>query len=131
MDGEVIDCPYPCETNESFKVEQNKFEVWDLLGQPSGKFDYRVKYSAPPSAHVLTKSIVPSGWGEKFDEEDGMTKTDRPSTLQVMGIDIWYDSDDPEIIVWDKDNSSKTASQEISQKGAPSINHVTCNGRVY
>ena len=32
MDGEVINCPYPCETDESFKIEQNKPKVWDLLG---------------------------------------------------------------------------------------------------
>ena len=43
-----------------------------------------------------------------------------------MRIDIWYHSDDPEIIVWDKDNSSKTASQKT-----PSVNHVTHSGRVY
>ena len=88
MDGEVIDCPYPRETDESFKVEQNKPEVWDLLGHPSRKFDYRVKYIAPPLAHILKENIVPSGWGEEFDKEDGMTRVDRPSTLQVMGIDI-------------------------------------------
>ena len=88
MNGEVIDCPYPCEIDKSLKVEQNKPEVWDLLCQPFGKFDYKVKYSAPPSAHVLTKSIVPLGWGEEFDEEDGMTRIDQPPTLQVMGINI-------------------------------------------
>ena len=69
-DGEVIDCLYPYEIDESLKVKQNKPEVRDLLGQPSGKFDYKVKYSAPPSAHVLIESVVPSGWGEEFDKED-------------------------------------------------------------
>ena len=60
MNGEVINCPYPCETDESLKVEQKKPKVWDLLGQPSRKFDYKVKYSAPPSAQVLIENIVPS-----------------------------------------------------------------------
>ena len=58
---------------------------------------------------------MPSGWGEEFDEEDGIIRIDQPSTFQVMGIDIWYDSDDPEIIVWNKESSSKIASQETSQ----------------
>ena len=109
MDGEVINCPYPCKTNENLKVEQNKPEVWDLLGQPSGKFDYRVKYSAPPSAHVFIESIVPSGWGEEFDQED------QPPTLQVMGIDIWYDSDDPEIIVGTKTTVPKQPVKRLPQ----------------
>ena len=81
MDGEVIDCPYPCETDESLKVEQNKPEVWDLLGQPSGKFDYKVKYSTPLSAYVLTENIMPSRWGEEFDKKDGIIKIDQPTTL--------------------------------------------------
>ena len=63
MNGEVIDCPYPYETEERLKVEQNKPEVWELLGHPSRKFDYKVKYNAPPSAHVLMENMVPSGWG--------------------------------------------------------------------
>ena len=61
IDGKVINYSYSYETDESLKVEQNKLEVWDLLGQPSGKFDYKVKYSAPPSTHILIENIVPSG----------------------------------------------------------------------
>ena len=48
MNGEVIDYPYPYKIEESLKVKQNKPGVWDLLGQSSRKFDYKVKYSAPP-----------------------------------------------------------------------------------
>ena len=32
---------------------------WDTLGQPSLKYDYKVKYSKPPSANTPTKSITP------------------------------------------------------------------------
>ena len=31
----------------------------DLLGQPSGKFDYKVFYSKPPSYDIPIESIVP------------------------------------------------------------------------
>ena len=58
MNGEVINCPYPYEIEEILKVEQNKPGVWDLLGQPSRNFDYKVKYSAPPLAYILAKNIV-------------------------------------------------------------------------
>ena len=65
--------------------------------------------------------------GEEFDREDGMTRIVQSPNLQVMGIDIWYDSDeeakesmniqehdDFEIIVWNKGNNTKAASQETS-----------------
>ena len=32
MDGEVINCSYSYEMDESLRVEQDKLEVWDLLG---------------------------------------------------------------------------------------------------
>ena len=60
MDGEVINCSYTYKIDESLKVEQNKLEVWDLLGQPSRKFNYEVKYSVPSITHVLPEDIVPS-----------------------------------------------------------------------
>ena len=82
MDGKVISCSYSYEIDESLRIEQDKLEVWDLLGQPSGKFDYRVKYSAPSIAHVLLKDIVPSGWREEFDkEEDETIRTVHPPNL--------------------------------------------------
>ena len=40
------------------------------MGQPSGKFDYKVFYSKPPSYDILIESIILGGWGEEFDDED-------------------------------------------------------------
>src|ERR1051325_3796098 len=42
-------------------------EVWDTLGEPSGKFDYMVKYSAPESSSIKIKDIHPTGWGDSFE----------------------------------------------------------------
>ena len=44
--------------------------VEGLLGQPSGKFDYKVFYTKPPSFDIPIESIMPGGWGEEFDDED-------------------------------------------------------------
>ena len=60
----------------------------DLLGQPYGKFDYKVKYSSPSTTHVLLEDIVPLDWGEEFNKEDGIVRTISSLSLQVMGIDI-------------------------------------------
>src|SRR4051812_12152803 len=43
-------------------------EVWDTLGEPSGKYDYMVKYSAPPSSQIAMENIVPTGWDEHYDD---------------------------------------------------------------
>ena len=42
----------------------------DLLGQPSGKFDYKVFYTKPSSSDIPFETIVPTGWGDEFEEED-------------------------------------------------------------
>ena len=55
------------ETPGATKSEER---VEDLLGQPSGKFDYKVFYSKPPSYDIPIESIIPEGWGEEFDDED-------------------------------------------------------------
>ena len=70
MVGEMINCSYSYEIDESLKIEQDKLEVWNLLGQPFEKFDYKVKYSTSLTTHVLLEDIVPSRWGEEFDKED-------------------------------------------------------------
>ena len=41
-----------------------------MLGQPSGKFDYKVFYTKPPSFDIPIESIMLEGWGDEFDDED-------------------------------------------------------------
>jgi hypothetical protein len=45
--------------NVEFRQEKN----WDRLGQPSGKYDFLVKYNAPASSQSDIDTIQPSGWG--------------------------------------------------------------------
>src|SRR3954463_9641410 len=40
---------------------------WDTLGQPSGKFDYMVKYTAPESSKIAMEDIQPTGWGDSCE----------------------------------------------------------------
>ena len=49
---------------------KNDEKVEDLLGQPSGKFDYKVFYSKPPSHDITIESIMPGGQGDKFDDDE-------------------------------------------------------------
>ena len=49
----------------------------DLLGQPSGKFDYKVFYSKPPSYDILIESIIPRGWGDDFDDDKPVNEEDK------------------------------------------------------
>jgi hypothetical protein len=50
------------------KVLKNE-ENWDLLGQPSGKFDYLVKYTAPESAEIPIEEVTPNGWKSNEEQE--------------------------------------------------------------
>ena len=49
----------------------------DLLGQPSGKFDYKVFYSKPPSYDIPIESIVPGGWGDEFGDDKPVSEEDK------------------------------------------------------
>ena len=40
------------------------------MGQPSGKFDYKVFYSKPPSYDIPIESIMPGGWGDEFEDDE-------------------------------------------------------------
>ena len=54
------------ETPNAPKIDE---KMEDLLGQPSGKFDYKVFYSKLPSYDIPIELIIPGGWGDKFDDE--------------------------------------------------------------
>ena len=52
-------------------------KVEDLLGQPSGKFDYKVFYSKPPSYDIPIESIIPEGWGDEFENDGPVSEKDK------------------------------------------------------
>ena len=49
---------------------KEKQEIWDTQGQPSGKFDYMVKYSKPPTNnnYIPISGTVSIGWIKKCIE---------------------------------------------------------------
>ena len=62
---------------EAETPKQPQRGVEDLLGQPSGKFDYKVFYTKPPSFDIPVESIMPGGWGEEFDEDEPVSEKDK------------------------------------------------------
>ena len=48
-----------------------------MLGQPSGKFDYKVFYSKPPSYDILIESIIPRGWGDEFNDDEPVSEEEK------------------------------------------------------
>ena len=56
---------------------KNEEKVEDLLGQPSGKFDYKVFYSKPPSYDIPMESIIPGGWGNEFEDDESVSEKDQ------------------------------------------------------
>ena len=62
---------------ETHEAPKDVEKVEDLLGQPSGKFDYKVFYFKPPSYDIPIESIVPGGWGNEFDDDYPTSKEDK------------------------------------------------------
>ena len=48
-----------------------------MLGQPSGKFDYKVFYSKPPSFDIPIESIIPGGWGDEFEDDGPVSEKEK------------------------------------------------------
>ena len=71
------------------------------MGQPSGKFDYKVFYSKPPSYDISIESIVPGDWGDEFDDdqpgskEDKKIKDNEQSQEEAKEELMPYDSNEP------------------------------------
>ena len=65
----------PKEENPDAPKSAEKVE--DLLGQPSGKFDYKVFYSKPPSYDIPIKSIIPGGWGDEFENDEPVSEKNK------------------------------------------------------
>ncbi|GJW02341.1 Orf y [Tanacetum coccineum] len=59
---------------------------WSTLGEPSGKWDYSVKYNATP-----IEEIASTGWGDKFSEKEAT-----PGKVTIIDIKEDWDDDEKE-----------------------------------
>lgn len=95
--------------------EKEAERVEDLLGQPSGKFDYKVLYTEPPHASIPLESIIPTGWGPDFEEQDRQKED--------MNIDMdWDEFTDDMTIDWD----FFIDEMDLDDLPAPSDNDCNC-----
>ena len=58
-----------------------------LLGKPSGKFDYKVFYSKPPSYNIPIESIMPEGWGDEFKDDKPESEKKRAPKQPHGGVE--------------------------------------------
>ena len=74
---EVLNSFEDINLQETPNAPKSEEKVEDLLGQPSGKFDYKVFYSKPPSFDIPIESIMPGGWGDEFDDNEPVSEEDK------------------------------------------------------
>ena len=68
------------ETPDAPKIDE---KVEDLLGQPLGKFNYKVFYSKPPSYDIPIESIMPGGWGDEFKDDEKSVNEDEKKVVDT------------------------------------------------
>ncbi|GJV73450.1 hypothetical protein Tco_1493445 [Tanacetum coccineum] len=56
-------------SNKPKRSRQSSWERWSTLGEPSGKWDYYVKYDAPPDTTPI-EEIAATGWGDEFSDDE-------------------------------------------------------------
>ncbi|XP_039169727.1 uncharacterized protein LOC120293963 [Eucalyptus grandis] len=85
--------PLPPSIHETFpgppRMMHEEAEVIDTLGQPSGKFDYLVKYSTPPNYYIDPSKLVPDGWGGMDDPTP--PKAENPND-ELEGVASLFDN---------------------------------------
>ncbi|GJQ91621.1 Orf y [Tanacetum coccineum] len=56
-------------SNKPKRSRQRSREKWSTLGEPSGKWDYYVRYDAPPDTTPI-EEIAATGWGDEFSDDE-------------------------------------------------------------
>ncbi|GJR99255.1 hypothetical protein Tco_0315764 [Tanacetum coccineum] len=56
-------------SNKPKRSKQRSWEKWSTLGEPSGKWDYYVRYDTPTNT-VLIEEIAATGWGDEFSDSE-------------------------------------------------------------
>ncbi|GJW78502.1 hypothetical protein Tco_0140184 [Tanacetum coccineum] len=56
-------------SNKPKRSRQRSEERWSTLGEPSGKWDYYVRYNAPPNTTPI-EEIAATGWGDEFSDDE-------------------------------------------------------------
>ncbi|GJY94965.1 hypothetical protein Tco_0511326 [Tanacetum coccineum] len=56
-------------SNKPKRSRQKSWERWSTLEEPSRKWDYYVKYDAPPDTTPI-EEIVATGWGDEFSNDE-------------------------------------------------------------
>ncbi|GJV73452.1 hypothetical protein Tco_1493447 [Tanacetum coccineum] len=77
-------------SNKPKRSKQKSSEKWSTLGEPSGKWDYYVRYDAPPDITPI-EEVAATGWGDEFsdDEEDEVT----PGKVTILEESDWDDDE--------------------------------------
>ncbi|GKA74780.1 Orf y [Tanacetum coccineum] len=56
-------------SNKPKRSRQRSRERWSAFGEPSGKWDYYVRYDAPPDTTPI-EEIAATGWGDEFSDDE-------------------------------------------------------------
>src|ERR1051325_1807266 len=71
-------------------------EVWDTMGEPSGKFDYMVKYTTPESSKIRIEDIQPTGWDDPFEypsqPEELYTSSRSHQQIEIPSEDLCFNA---------------------------------------
>ncbi|GJX30291.1 hypothetical protein Tco_0238370 [Tanacetum coccineum] len=69
-------------SNKPKRSKQKSSEKWSTLGEPSGKWDYYVRYDAPPDITPI-EEVAATGWGDEFsDDEDNEVTPGKVTILE-------------------------------------------------
>ncbi|GJV02804.1 Orf y [Tanacetum coccineum] len=84
-------------SNKPRRSKQRSSEKWSTLGEPSGKWDYYVRYDAPPDITPI-EEVAATGWGDEFSDDEVT-----PGKVTILEERSDWDDDERD---WDDDERS-------------------------
>ncbi|GKD44728.1 hypothetical protein Tco_1269373, partial [Tanacetum coccineum] len=84
-------------SNKPKRSKQRSSEKWSTLGEPSGKWDYYVRYDVPPDITPI-EEVVATGWGDEFSDDEVT-----PGKVTILEERSDWDDDERD---WDDDERS-------------------------
>nr|GFA17492.1 TPA: orf y [Tanacetum cinerariifolium] len=87
-------------SNKPRRSKQRSGEKWSTLGEPSGKWDYYVRYDAPINTTPI-EEVTATDWGEEFSNEEVT-----PGKVTIL-------NEEEEEIDWDDDERSEEKDDDL------------------
>ncbi|GJS59272.1 hypothetical protein Tco_0654056 [Tanacetum coccineum] len=103
-------------SNKPKRSKQRSSEKWSTLGEPSGKWDYYVRYDAPPDITPI-EEVAATGWGDEFSDDEVTPGKERLAQNQQEFLDEYLPQWDEQLAIQKKESGLEWENPFATKRG--------------